>query len=200
MARPLSWLKDLHSIRKRLAETVRSHYTRGEIEELFGLGQTQASALMRGLPVTKVGTSLLVKREDLVEFLNGVNATEDETAFIEEYKEQKAGVSRRKLRELVRRDYDPMSVYGIPETLKLSRGEMTIRFGSVDELADTLLKVSQILTDDLEEFAKLYEPIRECVEEDDTNEELRRLFAELREMEQYASSRGTEATIQPDRR
>lgn len=183
MARPLSWLKDLHGIRKRLAETVRSVYTRGEIQELTGLGQSQASALMRGLPVTKVGTSLLVKREDLVEFLNGVNATEDETAFIEEYKEQKAGVSRRKLRELVRRDYDPMSVYGIPETLKLARGKMTIRFGSVDELADTLLKVSQILTDDLEEFAKLYEPIRECVEEDDTTEELRRLFDQLRERE-----------------
>lgn len=183
MARPLSWLKDLHNIRKRLADTVRSHYTSAEIEELFGVKRSQASALMRGLPVTKVGTSLVVKREDLSAFLDGVNEADDVAAFVEGWKGTKAGVSRRKLRQLVRRDYDPMSVYGIPETLKLSRGKLEIDFSSADDLAETLLKVSLILQDDLEEFVKLYEPIREKVEEDSTTDELRALFAELREME-----------------
>lgn len=183
MARPLSWLKDLHGIRKRLADTVRSHYTREEIQELFSIKQSAASALLRLLPTTKVANALVVKREDLSAFLDGVNQAEDVPAFVEDWKGRRAGVSRRKLRQLVRRDYDPMSVYGIPDTLKLSRGKLEISFTSAEDLAETMLKVALIFEDDLEEFVRLYEPIREQPEEDNTTEELRTLFAELREME-----------------
>jgi hypothetical protein len=77
MARPVSWLKDLHAIRKRIADSVRSHYTREELEDVFGIQQSAAAALMRRLPTTRVGTSLLVKREDLSTFLDRVHEADD---------------------------------------------------------------------------------------------------------------------------
>lgn len=190
MARPLSWLKDLHGIRKRLAETVRSHYTREEVGELFGVKQSQASALLRAMPTTKVANALVVKREDLAEFLEGVNDADDVPAFVGGWKATRAGVSRRKLRQLVRRDYDAMSVYGIPDALTLSRGHLEIDFSTADELADTMLKVAMILTDDLDEFTKLYEPERTEPQQDNTTEELRAMFADLRRREKAHAQAG----------
>lgn len=182
MARTISWLKDLHNIRKRIAVTVRSHYTRKELQDLFSIEQSAAAALMKDvLPTTKVANALLVKREDLSAFLDRAQEADDVPALIEKEKKEKAkqGVSRRKLRQLVQRDYDPMSVYGIPETLKLARGKLEINFSSAYNLAETMQKVALILQDDLDEFIRMYEPIAERPQEDDTVEQLRAAFAAL---------------------
>jgi hypothetical protein len=186
MARPVSWLKDLHAIRKRIADSVRSHYTREELEDVFGIQQSAAAALMRRLPTTRVGTSLLVKREDLSTVLDRVHEADDVAGVMKEMAaERAAGVSRRKLRGLVRRDYDAMSVYGIPEALTMKRGEMKITWKTPEDLAATLLTVARILEDDLDEFVRLYQPIEEKPQEDEVSADVKKMFAELETDEEY---------------
>jgi hypothetical protein len=182
MARTISWLPRLHKIRKTVGSSVRSHYTRADIEQLFELQPSTASALMRLLPVTPVGTANLVEREAVAGFLDRVRAAEDVPALFETIRQEKAGVSRRKIRFLKQRDLDPMSLYGIPDTLKLSRGHLEIDYGSMEELAKTLVTLALILQDDFEEFVRLYEPAP-AVEGSDESEDLEELYGELEALE-----------------
>ena len=75
-----------------------------------------------------------------------------------------------------------MSVYGIPETLKLKRGHLEINFETMEQLSETLVSLAKILEDDLDEFTRLYEP-RKMEEKDESAAEVRALFEELKEME-----------------
>jgi hypothetical protein len=69
MPRPISWLPRLHVIRRTVSNSVRSHYDRHELETLFQLQPRAAQKLIEMLPSVKVGTSRLVEREVLVNFL-----------------------------------------------------------------------------------------------------------------------------------
>ena len=182
MARPLSWLPRLHEIRQSVAISVRSHYTRAELEVLFQIQPRAAARMLEILPTNLVGTSKLIARETLAAFLDRVKDADDVTALMEQIRAEKNAPSRRKLRHLVQRDYDPMSVYGIPETLKLKRGHLEINFETMEQLSETLVSLAKILEDDLDEFTRLYEP-RKMEEKDESAAEVRALFEELNEME-----------------
>jgi hypothetical protein len=181
MARPLSWLPRLHEIRQSVANSVRSHYSRAELQVLFQLQLREAARLLEALPTTLVGTSKLVARETLGAFLDRVNDAEDVPALMKTIRAEKGTVSRRRLRHLVQRDYDPMTIYGIPETLKLKRGHLEINFETMESLSETLVSLAKILEDDLDEFGRLYEP-RNVIEKDESAEEVRALFEQLEEM------------------
>lgn len=159
MARTISWIPRLPEIRRRVRESVRSHYSRSQLEDLFEVQPSTASTYLEILPVTKVGTSYVVDRKDLMVFLDRANEADDMPALFKKMKEEKAGVSRKALRYLVQRDYDPMTLYGIPDTLKLSRGHLEIDFpDGVESLGATLVLLARVLTDDLDEFVRLYAP------------------------------------------
>jgi hypothetical protein len=178
MARPLSWLPRLYEIRQSVANSVRSHYSRAELEALFQIQPRAASRMLEILPTNLVGTSKLIAREMLAAFLDRVRDAEDVPALMEQIRAEKNAPSRRKLRHLVQREYDPMSVYGIPETLKLKRGHLEIDYETMEQLSETLVSLAKILEDDLDEFVRLYEP-RRLEEKDDTAAEVAALFAEL---------------------
>jgi hypothetical protein len=161
MARPISWVPRLHEIRRSVANSVRSVYTREEIQQLFQVQSTVAKELMALLPTHRLGTSDVVEREALAAFLERVNDAEDVPVLLKQVKAEKAGTVRRKLRTMVRRDVPLASLDGLPDTLKLERGRMEIMFGTMDELLRTLTILALILQDDDEEFQRRYEPIRE---------------------------------------
>lgn len=183
MARPLSWLSRLHEIRQSVANSVRSHYSRAELETLFQIQPRAASRMLEILPTVIVGTSKLIARETLGAFLDRVQDADDVPALMEKIRTEKATPSRRRLRHLVQRDYDPMNVYGIPETLKLKRGHLEINFETMEQLSETLVSLAKILEDDLDEFIRLYEPRKSTEEPDTSAAEIRALYAELEEME-----------------
>lgn len=70
MPRPFSWLPRLHEITRWFANSVRSHYDRRNLEQLFELQPSAAQKLLELLPVVPVGTSHLVEREVLAGFLD----------------------------------------------------------------------------------------------------------------------------------
>lgn len=182
MARPITWLPRLHEIRRSVAESVRSHYTRGELEALFQIQQGAASRLMEVVPTLKVNTGYLAEREGLVAFLDKVSEAEDVTTLMRGLRAAKKAPTRRKMRSMVRRDTAPVSLAGMPDTLRLDRGHLEIDFENLEELVTTLFILARILDDDLEEFAREYEPIKPDVANEE-EEDVRRMFADLEERE-----------------
>lgn len=178
MARPITWLPRLHEIRRSVADSVRSHYTRRELEALFQIQQGAASRLLEIVPTLKVNGSHLAEREGLLAFLDRISEADDVTTLMRRLKAEKNAPSRRSVRTMVRRDTSPVSIAGIPEALKLERGHLSIDFGDMEELAQALYILARILDDDLEEFARVYEPIKTS-EVDDGSEDVKRMFAEL---------------------
>lgn len=106
MPRPISWLPRLHEISRSVATSVRSHYDRRELEQLFGLQPRAAQRLLELLPSVQIGTSRLIEREVLAGFLDRVRDTEDTTGLFEQIRTEKASISKRKPRSLVRRDLE----------------------------------------------------------------------------------------------
>ena len=182
MARPITWLPRLQEIRRSVANSVRSHYTRRELEVLFQIQQGAASRLLEVVPTLPVNGSYLAEREGLLAFLDKVAETEDVTSLMRQLRIEKRTPTRRSVRSMVRRDASPASLAGIPNTLRLARGHLEINFETMEELVETLYTLARILDDDLEEFAHQYEPPKSN-EVDEAKEDVKRLYAELTELE-----------------
>ena len=111
MARPLSWLPRLSDIRRAVANSARSHYGRRDLETLFELQPRAAQKLLEMLPTLQVGTSRLVDREVLAGFLDRVRDAEDTAELLERVRAEKAQVSRKRPRSLVRHSRFPAPVH-----------------------------------------------------------------------------------------
>ena len=159
MPRPISWLPRLHEITRTVTNSVRSHYDRRDIEKLFELQPRAAQELLKLLPSVQVGTSRLLDREVLADFLSRVRDTEDTAGLFQKLREEKVAVSKRRLRSLVRRDLDPVSITSLPDSMTLSRGRLEVKFDTVEQLAECMLMLARVLESDGEEFVKAFEAV-----------------------------------------
>jgi uncharacterized protein Yka (UPF0111/DUF47 family) len=157
MPRPVSWLPRLHEIRRSIANSVRSHYDRRDLEQLFELQPRAAQKLIELLPTVQVGTSHLVEREALGEFLDRVRDCEDTQTLFEQIRRDKAPVSRRKVRSLVRRDIEPIRLASLPSSIRLSRGQLELSFQTIEELAQTMYALARVIESDGDELARQFE-------------------------------------------
>jgi len=184
MPRPLSWLPRLHEISRAVVNSVRSHYDRRDLEHLFELQPRAAQKLLELLPSVQVGTSRLLEREVLAGFLDRVRDADDTAALFEALRQEKAKVSRRKVRSLVRRDLDPVGLTSLPDAITLSRGRLEVSFCSVEQLSERLLMLARVLESEGEEFAEAYE-VRKETDVDDAADEVRMMLAELEVLETH---------------
>lgn len=182
MARTPTWLPRLHVLRQTVANSVRSHYDRKDLERLFELQPRGAGKLLELLPTVPVGTAHLVDREVLLNFLEQVHEAEDVHALFERLRLEKGATPRRKIRSLVRQDLEPVSLTSLPDSIGLSRGRLEVSFRSVDELAQAMLTLARILENEGDVFAQLYEPEQPPAIDNDV-EELRQTFRRLEAME-----------------
>jgi hypothetical protein len=158
MPRPISWIPRLHLIRRAVAGSVRSHWGRQDLEHLFELQPRAAQKLLEMLPSVTIGNARFVERETLSSFLEKMTEASDPSVVIAEYQQSRSPGPRRSLRPLVPRDVEPASLGALPANITLEIGRLEIRFGRLEELAEALAVLAQVLTDDLEEFAHRYEP------------------------------------------
>ncbi len=183
MARPPSWLPRLPQLHRAVRQSVRSHYTRRDLEGLFQLQTSAAGALMDLVPTTGLGSAQLVEREALMEFLRKVQAAENVPALMAELRTHKPAASRRKIRFLVQKDAGPLTPAALPAGLTLERGRAEIRFRTLEEFASTLMQIAQWLHTDPDGFVGEYEPIAEGAEVANRSGEVESLFAELERLE-----------------
>ena len=180
-----------------VANSVRSHYDRRDIQQLFQLQPRAAQKLLELLPTVQIGTSRLAVREALAAFLDRLHNADDTSALLEQLRQEKPQISRRKARSLVRRDLDPVDLTSLPQSISLVPGRLEIHFHSVEELAEAMLTLARILENDGDAFAQAYEPPPPLSEPEASGiqNDLQTLFAELHRME---TERGL-AAVTPDR-
>src|SRR5262249_49796979 len=144
MPRPVSWLPRLEEIRRSVKNSVRSHYERKDIERLFQIQPRAAQALIRGIaPSAKVGSSFLLARADLETFLDRLAEGAEPTSL---RRPQSPAAPRRSLRELIQQDALAATLDTAPETLSFETGRVSIAFRSMEELANALVALAQILS------------------------------------------------------
>lgn len=187
MPRPLSWLPRLHEMRRSVANSVRSHYGRKDLEQLFELQPRAAQKLLELLPSILLGTSRYVERATLAEFLEKVTKAEDVGAVVNDYQEMRKMRGRRALRTLVPRDWEAIDLKALPGSITLERGSLQIQFTNLEELLESLFALARVLTYDLESFSQAYEPVQESGRRSEVSE-TEELFAELEKMEQERTS------------
>lgn len=158
LPRSLSWLPRLHEIRRAVANSIRSHYGRHDLEALFELQPRAAQQLLGLLPTVQVGTSRLVEAEALGGFLDRIQTAPDVGQEIEAVRREKKGSGRRRLRTLVQTDSPAVSLGSPPVGLTLGRGRLEVNFQSLEELAGAMYWLARVLDGDLEGFADKYEP------------------------------------------
>jgi hypothetical protein len=181
MARQVSWESRLHEIRRSVANSVRSHYDRRDLELLFKLQPRAAGKLLETLPTVSIGRSQLVLREVLSLFLEGASEAEDVAGYCAAQKAKRKVRMRRKPRSLVRRDLEPVAAASL--STWLTPGLLTVPYKSLEELVDVLWRVASALQDDVDQFSELYEAHRPHTEGSDPSLEVRRMFEELAKME-----------------
>lgn len=157
MSRPISWLSRLHLISRSIANSVRSHYDRPDLEQLFELQPRAAQKLLELLPTVQIGRSRLVDREVLASFLDRVRDADNTSELFEQVRTETAQVSRRKPRSIVRRDLDPIGLDSLPSSISLSCGRLEVDFTTVAELAEAMYALARVLESEGEEFAQRFE-------------------------------------------
>jgi hypothetical protein len=183
MARPVGWFARLDPITRTVANSVRSHYDRADLAALFDLKERSMFSLLSALPKVHVGRSVLVERASLLAFLERLRAAEDPAAEMARLRTETPAAPRRKLREF-RRAEVAGTLDELPNTISLGRGELYVRFQSLEELGRSLAALAEVLHNDLEQFAQRYEPPPEP-----SAEELAQRQAEREEAEYFRNWR-----------
>jgi hypothetical protein len=188
MARPASWLPRLHGIHRTVSNSVRSHYDRRDLEQLFELQPRAAQKLLSLLPTVAVGTSRLVEREALGSFLDGARDANDITAYFERVRTQASASSRKRLRTLVRRDVEPLQLDSLPANIEFIPGQMIVSFRTIEDLAQAMYSLARAIETDGDELAKRYE-VHEVADDGSPNRsEFEAMMQELSTLEANRSS------------
>lgn len=181
MPRPLSWLPRLHDIRRSVAADNRSHYGRKDLEDLFGIQPTAAGQVLRLLPTVAVGTSQLAEREALAGLLDRVQAAEDPAALLEQLRSTPRPRPRRKIQ--FRTDLPTVTLASLPANLILETGRVEVRFETVEELAQIMFSLAQIMEFETDTFVGRYEP-KPPSPPSPGRDDLRAMYEELERLEQ----------------
>lgn len=182
MPRPISWLPRIHSIRRSVSESVRSHYGRQDLERLFEVQPRSAQKLLELLPTVALGRARYVERAALGEFLDRIQKADDVPAALTQYKKERTA-PRRVLRELLPRDLPVADHASLPQNVSAEPGLLTIAFAKMEDLASALATLATILSDDFEGFARLYEPQMPVVDHTEERDDFQAMMAELEAME-----------------
>src|SRR5271154_1420274 len=190
MSRPISWLARLHEIRRAVASSVRSHYERKEIEALFQVQPRAAQLLLEMLPTTAIGRSRLVERQVLADFLDRIHKADDPSSELDLIRAQGGEASRKKLRNLVRRDVEALHLDSLPTTIEFIPGQMIVSFRTIEDLAQAMYSLARAIETDGDELAKRYE-VQEVA--DDGSPKRSEFEAMLEELSNLEATRGNSA-------
>lgn len=175
MARTLSWISRSDEIRKAVENSVRSHWDRRHLQQLFQLQSRATGKLLASMPTVQgPGKSLLVERSALIAYLEDPGSAKLGT---------RGKTSRKRPRTLLLRDQAPGSIGEIPSSVTLERGRLEIRFATLEQMVDSLWRVAMAAQDDWDALAGVCDPEEPRLAKKDGQDDMKALWAELRELE-----------------
>jgi hypothetical protein len=187
MTRPISWLGRLHIIRATINASVRSHYARTDLQALFEVSERSALNLLDLFPTTRIGKSSLVERDALLHFIQQAIDADDVPALMSRMRAEKSRPkpNQHPAPNLVTVDQHPVQVDALDDTITLARGELHIRFGTVEGLANSLYLLSRVLRDDPLGFTLAFDPQSgKNPDREAERADLDQLYADLQRLEQ----------------
>ena len=158
MARRISWLPRISEIRRSVRNSARTHYDRHELERLFEVQPRSAQMLLELMPTTTLGRSLLVEREALARFLEGLDQADNVSVELERLRAAKQVKPANSLRYIVTDEIAHTAADSLPANLTVEPGRLEIRFSTITELAEGLHAVAAALSTDLDSCVRLWEP------------------------------------------
>jgi hypothetical protein len=177
MGRRATWLERIDGIIHTVESSARSHYDRKDLTALFQLQRRAMFNLLQAMPTIQAG--VLIDRTALLAFLERVRSADKPSAALVEARRERPARDRHKLRTYCRTEVASV-VDELPAAITLGRGELRIKFGTLEELAYSLTGLAEVLDNDLDRFTSLYEPLKHQSEEVEA-----RLAAESAEAEYY---------------
>lgn len=133
---------------RRVTESSRSPYHRQDIERLFDVQTPTAKKLIALMGRTAIGNSLVVERQDLLEFLGNAIDAEDLPAYLDKLRKNPPCVSRRKVRMAIPREFQEGNLQTLARTqVWLDRGHLEINFTTLDDLTSKLHQLLHVLPD-----------------------------------------------------
>jgi hypothetical protein len=185
MARTVSWLPRVEAIRHTVSGSTRSHYNRRDLEKLFEVQPRTAQGLLGLLPSYRMGQNLLVPREDLIAFLDLLAQVEikDRSGILDKLQQKgRPNRIRTSLKTLNRAEYSN-GLDQLPPNIQLSRGELRVKFETMEELAEAMMLIADELQNNFEVFTRRYEPEAPPP----TNEEEQRIADEKADAQRLAA-------------
>ena len=182
MPRTVSWMGRLAEIRRSVENSVRTHYSRRDLEILFKIQPRAANNLMDLMPTEKVSNSLLVPREALGRFLDEMQAEDVAGTVLARRREEKMETSRKRPRKLLLRDIEWVDMDSLPSSVRLEPGRLEIRFDRVEDLVRGLWQIATMLVADIDRFIARFEPPRPPKPVDEAKRDMDQLEAELQRL------------------
>ena len=160
IARPLKWSRDLHLLRERATRSRTETWARKDIERLFEVGRATAQGLMKAIgPVQSVGGAHFLDRAALLAFLDAmILAPSVEDTLRERVLEAEAPPVPRPLRVSLPQDLRNLMLRDLPANIALTQGHLEITAASTESLLESLVLLSQALTNDLERIRTVFDP------------------------------------------
>jgi hypothetical protein len=134
------------------------------LESLLGIGRRRAQQLLAPVASRRVGTSLLVRREDLAAHLSRLAA--GQTAYYEQRRQRRfwSQIARAReqwvqqppvlveVRETDRRRIEALDFEGLPEGVELGPGTIVVRFSEPDEALQKLMALAMAISQNRQAF------------------------------------------------
>ena len=150
------WWRNVGQVIEKLEQLPDRPLDRSAVSRLFQLSGRQATRIMHAAGAVRTGGALLISREQLAVWLESLSLRPE---FRQEHNRlsalrQKMASARRQVSGSKIRIPDPdpgyVFVHSLPDTIRLSKGRLEIRFSSLEDLLRQLRLLGLAMTDDWE--------------------------------------------------
>ena len=160
-----SWIHRLPEISDRLREVEVPFLDRRLIEKLFGIRPRRAQLLMRSFAGYRAGNSRVIDRTALLARLEELERGEEvayerrrRVKVVEALEQAHEELAGRRVQIRVDPEVFRRQIAELPEGIRLTRGELRIRFDGPQELLSRLFELSQAILNDYQRFEEMVRP------------------------------------------
>lgn len=198
MAKPYRWALRVPEILENVKYSRGCYWSRQQIQSVFCVRRTAAAMIMRAVGGLHAhGLNLTVHTTELKKFLIAASKAMDKgsnkasraaklSAFMKT-RQADAVPPPKCSNVLTMQGPDSVTVAELPSSIRLSEGEINIRFKTLAEGINLVDKLIRAITFDFNQFGDLCEPLAEerlfDKQQPESGEELAKLYKELEELE-----------------